>query len=174
LLATALLLSRRLKNDPNSRKKAMSAWENAMFRLYVLADEDSRTRVGECVRLASEIRNGNPSVKQIIDRFNMVANVTPDQVAEVLRHVNAYQEWTSEEIIYFFWNTKNDCRRTMAKILMRPLGKKSGRAYRRKSLSSTSIRKRTQMATGRARAAKCGSRLVRASHRKLARPSARN
>lgn len=103
LLATALLLSRRLKNDPNSRKKAMSAWENAMFRLYVLADEDSRTRVGECVRLASEIRNGNPSVKQIIDRFNMVANVTPDQVAEVLRHVNAYQEWTSEEIVYFFW-----------------------------------------------------------------------
>ena len=43
LLATALLLSRRLKNDPNSRKKTMSAWENAMFRLYVLADEDSRT-----------------------------------------------------------------------------------------------------------------------------------
>src|SRR5256886_17135623 len=65
LLATALLLSRRLKNDPNSRKKTMSAWENAMFRLYVLADEDSRTRVGECVRLASEIRNGNPSSSRL-------------------------------------------------------------------------------------------------------------
>ena len=54
-------------------------------------------------RLASEIRNANPSVKQIVDRLNMVANVTADQVAEVLGHINAYQEWTSEEIIYFFW-----------------------------------------------------------------------
>ena len=36
LLATAILLSRRLRNDHNSRKKTMSAWENAMFRLYVL------------------------------------------------------------------------------------------------------------------------------------------
>lgn len=103
LLAAALLLSRRLKNDANSRKKTLSAWESAMFRLYVLAAEDSRARVGECVRLASEIRNGNPSVGQIIDRLYTVANVTADQVAEVLSHVNAYQEWTSEEIIYFFW-----------------------------------------------------------------------
>lgn len=103
LLAASVLLSPQLKGDPKSREKTMDAWENAMFRLYVLADEDSRTRVGDCVRLASEIQNGNLSVKGIAGRFDEIANVTPQQAATVLSRLDVYEEWTSEEIIYFFW-----------------------------------------------------------------------
>ena len=101
LLAAALLLSPRLKNDSKSRQKTINAWENAMYRLYVLAGEDSRTGVGDCIRLAAEIRNGTPSVKRIMEQLATIANVTPEQA--VLGQVKAYQDWTSEEIIYFFW-----------------------------------------------------------------------
>ena len=103
LLATALLLSPQLKKDSESQEKALAAWEKAMYRLYVLADEDSRTRVGACVCLASEILNANLSLKQIIQRLNEIGNVTPEEATAVLNRIEAYEEWTSEEIIYFFW-----------------------------------------------------------------------
>src|SRR5581483_2256769 len=47
LLAAALLLSDRLKKDKSSQLKALLAWENAMFRFYVLAGNDARDRVGQ-------------------------------------------------------------------------------------------------------------------------------
>lgn len=103
LLATAVLLSPRLKNDAKSREKAILAWENAMFRLYVLADEDSRTGVGDCVRLASEIFHGNASMNQILNQFDEIANVSPEDVASVLSRIKVYDRWAPEEIIYFFW-----------------------------------------------------------------------
>lgn len=103
LLATALLLSARLKNDLKSQEKALAAWEKAMYRVYVLADEDSRTRVGDCVRLASEILNDNVSQKQIIERLNESGTVTREEAAAVLNRIDAYGEWTPEELIYFFW-----------------------------------------------------------------------
>lgn len=103
LLATAILLSDKLKKDLKSQEKVIIAWENAMFRFYVLAGGDSRDRVGQCIRLASEIRTGNLSVKQILDGFDEVANVTHDEVAANLDEVYVYDRWTAEEIIYFFW-----------------------------------------------------------------------
>jgi hypothetical protein len=78
LLAAALLLSNRLKKDSKSRERAIVAWENAMFRLYVLAGGDARDRVGQSIDLASEIRKGNLSLKQILDRLDEIGNVTPE------------------------------------------------------------------------------------------------
>lgn len=103
LLATALLLSPRLKKDSKSREKALDAWEKSMYRLYVLADQDSRRRVGECVRLASEIVNGNLSDKAIIQALDEIGSVTFEESRESLKRIEAYKEWTSEELIYFFW-----------------------------------------------------------------------
>jgi Protein of unknown function DUF262/Protein of unknown function (DUF1524) len=103
LLATALLLSSRLKSDSKSRQKAMSAWENSMFRQYVLANEDSRTRVGECVRLASAIQHGKGSIQQILHGFDDIANVNPEKATAILSELEVYEEWTPGEIIYFFW-----------------------------------------------------------------------
>jgi Protein of unknown function DUF262/Protein of unknown function (DUF1524) len=103
LLATAVLLSSRLKNDSKSLEKAMTVWENAMFRVYVLAREDSRHRVGEVVHLASEIWNGNLSVQQIVDRFDQIANDDPDEILADLSRIKVYEKWTPDEIVYFFW-----------------------------------------------------------------------
>ncbi len=74
-----------------------------MFRFYVLAGGDSRDRVGQCIRLASEVRKGNLSFKQILDGFEEIANITHDEVAAALDEVYVYDRWTAEEIIYFFW-----------------------------------------------------------------------
>ena len=103
LLAAALLLSPRLKKDPQSQQKALDAWEKAMYRVYVLADEDSRTGVVNCVRLASDILNANLSVKQIVERFDEIGSVTREEAAAVLSRIDAYEDWTTEELIYFFW-----------------------------------------------------------------------
>jgi hypothetical protein len=103
LLAAALLLAPRLKKDPQSQKKALAAWEKAMYRVYVLADEDSRTGVGNCVRLASDILYASLSLKQIIERFDEIGSVTREEAAAVLSRIDAYEDWTTEELIYFFW-----------------------------------------------------------------------
>jgi hypothetical protein len=102
LLATALLTYDRLKNDSKSREEAMLAWENAMFRFYVLASNDARDRVGECLSLGSRIRNGNLSVRQIIDGLYEIGNVTHEEVAANLKEVYVYDRWTADEIVYFF------------------------------------------------------------------------
>ena len=105
LLASALLLSGRLKKDPKSLEKAMVAWENTMFRFFVLAGGDSRDRVGQCVRLASELMHGHLSLKQILDAFEDISNVTIDDVVANLQKEKGevYDRWTVEEIVYFFW-----------------------------------------------------------------------
>lgn len=103
LLAAALLLSNRLRKDKNSQEKALIVWENAMFRSYVLAGWDARDRVGDCIRLAAEIYNGNLSLKQVVDGLDHIGNVTPAEVLAVLAEVYVYDRWTAEEIIYFFW-----------------------------------------------------------------------
>ena len=102
LLAAALLLSDRLKKDKKSQEKALVAWENAMFRFYVLGGGDARDRVGQCIRLAGEICNGNLSLKQILEGLDEIGNVTHDEVAAALDEVYVYDRWTAEEIIYFY------------------------------------------------------------------------
>lgn len=102
LLATAILLSSRLKKDTSSQQKALDAWENAMFRFYVLAGNDARDRIGQCIRLAADVYNDKRSLKQIIDELDQIANVSHDEVAAELDEVYVYDRWTAEEIIYFF------------------------------------------------------------------------
>ena len=102
ILAAALLVSGRLKKDSKSQQKALVAWENAMFRFYVLAGGDARDRVGQCIQLAGEICNGNLSLKQILAKLDEIGNVTHDEVAAILDEVYVYDRWTAEEIIYFF------------------------------------------------------------------------
>jgi hypothetical protein len=102
ILAAALLLSDRLKKDKNSQQKALAAWEKAMFRFYVLAPNDARDRVGQCIRLAADVYNGNRSLKQVLDELDDIANVSHDEVVAELGEAYVYERWTAEEIIYFF------------------------------------------------------------------------
>ena len=103
LLAAALLLSDRVRKDKKSQQKALVAWENAMFRSYVLAGWDARDRVGQCINLATDICNDNLSLKQVIDELDRIATVTHSEVLAELDGVDVYERWTAEEIIYFFW-----------------------------------------------------------------------
>ena len=84
LLAAALLLSDRLKKDKNSQQKALVAWENAMFRFYVLAGNDARDRVGQCIHLAADVYNGKYSLKRVIDELDNILNVSHDEVSAEL------------------------------------------------------------------------------------------
>jgi hypothetical protein len=102
VLAAALLLSDRLKKDKNAQQKALVAWENAMFRFYVLAGNDARDRVGQCIHLAAAVYNGDRSLKQVIDELNEIANASHEEVSAELDEVYVYDRWTAEEIIYFF------------------------------------------------------------------------
>jgi Protein of unknown function DUF262/Protein of unknown function (DUF1524) len=102
LLAAALLLSDRLKKDKHAQQKALVAWENAMFRFYVLAGNDARDRVGQCIHLATDVYNGKCSLKRVLDELDEIANVSHDEVALELDEVYVYERWTGEEIIYFF------------------------------------------------------------------------
>ena len=102
LLAAALLLSDRLKKDKSSQLKALLAWENAMFRFYVLAGNDARDRVGQCIRLATDVYNGDLSLQQVINQLDQIANVSYEEVSAELDEVYVYDRWTAEEIVYFF------------------------------------------------------------------------
>ena len=102
LLAAAILLSGRLKKDKKSQEKALVAWENVMFRFYVLARGDARDRVGQCISLAAKLYNDSPSTKQVIDAFDEIGNVTHDEACLIIDKEYVYDRWTAEEIIYFF------------------------------------------------------------------------
>jgi hypothetical protein len=53
--------------------------------------------------MASEILNANLSVKQMVARLNEITSVTREEAAAFLSRDNAYEVWTSEELVYFFW-----------------------------------------------------------------------
>ena len=53
--------------------------------------------------LASEISNGDLSEKEVIQRLNEIGSVTFEEVMAILKRIDAYSEWTSEELVYFFW-----------------------------------------------------------------------
>ncbi len=45
---------------------------------------------------------GTRSIKQIVDEFERIANVSHSEVAAELNEVYVYDRWTAEEIVYFF------------------------------------------------------------------------
>ncbi len=65
LLAVAIILCKHFNND--ERKKLLQAWEKATFRIYGLCRKDSRTKVGDYIRLAHEIYNlkDKPNISEI-------------------------------------------------------------------------------------------------------------
>ena len=45
----------------------------------------------------------NLSESEIIRRLDVIGNVTFEEASAILKRINAYEEWTSEELTYFFW-----------------------------------------------------------------------
>jgi len=100
LVAVAILLREFPKADESS---LLRRWERVSFRIYGLACEDARTKVGEYTKLAWSITNEKLSKSKIMDALSEIGKSHPiSKVIELLDQDDRYDGWT-EELRYFFY-----------------------------------------------------------------------
>jgi len=101
LLAVAL----HLRTDLTQAESVtvLEAWENISFRIYGMIRKDSRTRVGEFVRLAWRVVNKGLSVTDIVDGLEGIGSGFSIQDAvDNLRTEDCYGGW-EENLRYFMF-----------------------------------------------------------------------
>lgn len=106
LLAVALKLTDTLSE--NERSKALDQWERVTFRVYGLCGKDSRTKVGEYVRLANAIMSKAEHAGcagTIMDALKDLGHDYPIDMAvkQGLDHTNCYED-NQEVCRYVLWN----------------------------------------------------------------------
>lgn len=102
-IAHARLLAVVLMRDFPKDKQLLEQWERVTFRIYGLFSKDSRTKVGEYVRLATRINKGEPKAQQVMaELVKLGQGYSAADAAEFLREVNCYEGW-QEELRYFFY-----------------------------------------------------------------------
>jgi Protein of unknown function DUF262/Protein of unknown function (DUF1524) len=88
----------------NVEKELLGQWERITFRIFGLGGEDTRTKVGEYVRLAYDISNQQVITEvEISDRMKTLAEGYP--IGEVLKVVgwdDSYNNW-AEELRYLLF-----------------------------------------------------------------------
>lgn len=90
------------------RQKLFEQWERVTFRIFGLLQKDSRTKVGDYVRLASRIVKGDPefqSFNQIMASLRSLGSEYPinDAIEQGLRRQDLYS--VSPELCrYILWN----------------------------------------------------------------------
>ena len=101
LLAVAIHLCEGVtKKD---RARLLSIWEKVSFRIYGMLRYDARTRVGEYVRLARRIIQGNITADEIFNEIRSIGNDFPiEDAVKALRNANCYEGW-QEELRYFMF-----------------------------------------------------------------------
>jgi hypothetical protein len=93
-----------LRSDFTEDEKAniLRCWENVTFRIYGMFGKDARWAVGDYVRLAWSIVQGNLPADQVIKRLSSIGTAFPiDKAVENLRGADCYSGW-AEELRYFF------------------------------------------------------------------------
>jgi hypothetical protein len=103
LLAVAIMLNESL--DKNSKQKILKEWEKVTFRIFGMCRKDSRTKVGDYVRLAREIisldirkeidsKGANVYVDSIIKKIaNLGEDYPANEASQQLREKNCYEGW---------------------------------------------------------------------------------
>ena len=94
-----------LRSDLTEDEKAqiLRRWENVTFRIYGMYAKDSRTAVGDYVRLAGRIIKENLSMDEIMDNLLKIGKRYPcDKAVEELRETDLYPDRT-EELRYIFY-----------------------------------------------------------------------
>lgn len=86
-------------------EKLLEQWERVSFRIYGFARKDSRTKVGDYIRLAKKLINTKPSVEDALKQIKVLGREYPiDKVLEEFsRSDNAYDGW-QEELRYFMYS----------------------------------------------------------------------
>ena len=96
-----------LKFSGKQRERLLTQWEHVTFRIFGLSGRDSRTRIGDYVRLARTIfhhANGDADYRHYMDRLKQLAGLefSAKGAAEHLRDTNCYEGW-EESLRYFFY-----------------------------------------------------------------------
>lgn len=94
-----------LRSDLTESEKAqiLRRWENVTFRIYGMYARDSRTAVGDYVRLARRIIKEKLSMDGIMDNLSRIGRRYPcDKAVEELRETDLYPDRT-EELRYIFF-----------------------------------------------------------------------
>lgn len=108
LLATAVLLRQDLAQPDHDA--ALRTWERVSFRIFGLSRKDSRTGVGEYVRLAWRCRNGNLGAHELVQQIeNLASGFSIENAIKEMKDKNCYQEW-GEELRYFFYRYEEHLR----------------------------------------------------------------
>jgi hypothetical protein len=100
LLAVAIKLS---KFDDVQKEKLLELWEKISFRVYGLFRKDSRTAVGDYVKLAKYVISKHAYFKMACASLNAIGNKFSSRlIPQQLFEKNCYEEW-KEEARYFFF-----------------------------------------------------------------------
>lgn len=100
LVAVAIMLRGFSKQE---EENCLSEWEKVTFKIFGLADKDSRSKVGDYVRLAWKISNAGLSVKAIMAALKELGKEF--KLEELIRpgsYRNFYQDW-GEELRYLLY-----------------------------------------------------------------------
>jgi hypothetical protein len=106
VLAVALYLAEGVSDS--QRALLFAQWERVTFRIFGLLQKDSRTKVGDYVRLASRIVKGDPnyqSFNQMMAALKDIGSEYPiqDAISQGFKRIDIY--WQSPEVCrYILWN----------------------------------------------------------------------
>ena len=100
LVAVAILLR---DFAPDQEGELLDRWEKVTFKIYGLADNDARTKVGDYVRLAWRIARDEIDIGDIRVELSKIGDDVPiEGAAKKLENRNCYEGW-SEELRYFLY-----------------------------------------------------------------------
>lgn len=101
LLAVAIYLRKDIQKE--ERRALLTRWENVTFRVYGMLRNDSRTKVGDFVRLAWRVVNEKLLVKEIDSAIGEIGQqFAVVEAVAALKATNCYEDWESE-LRYFLY-----------------------------------------------------------------------
>ncbi|HEQ0128737.1 TPA: DUF262 domain-containing protein [Pseudomonas aeruginosa] len=93
-VASAILLR---KFDPKTEAELLGKWERVTFRIYELANRDSRYKVGEYIRLGYEIYKGNLDKEAILKGLDKISTgYSIDEVLDIVDWESCYDGWQNQ------------------------------------------------------------------------------
>lgn len=111
-LAVAIIQVYGQNKDPQEQqamRSLLKQWERVSFRIFGFARKDSRTKVGEYIRLAKKLITSTPDSKEALTEIQALGADYPidDVIKEFARHANAYEGW-QEELRYLMYAREKD------------------------------------------------------------------
>lgn len=109
-LAVAIMLTPAL--TPQEKENALDQWERTSFRIFGLGRKDSRTKVGEFIRLARRILNGEKGASRYSEIMKQLRELGADYpidsvVATGLENQDCYTG-DPEDTRYILWKYEED------------------------------------------------------------------